>query len=402
MADLSKTPNEGARVRQRPRQDRFDPSDPPLPRRPGPFAAPFSSALDIARAIRSLAWLGILVLFLALTLKVDLVIFAGVLLAISLRRTADRVSRLTRIPTGWAVVLVLLLVLAFFAGIGWFFSQGIASQIDQLSRQLPTAADKFESIISQSSLGKVVIEHLQPASINPSTMMVLQNFFGVASNLVEVVGAVAVIMFLGLYFAVEANLYVAGLLRLVPPPRRGRVAEILHETASAIWYWMLGRLVSMTALGFLTAAGLWAIGVPLPIALGFLAGILTFIPFIGGVVSAIPSLLLAVSVNLDMALYVIALYIGVHLIEAYILVPLVQRQVVHLPPALTLSAQILFGVLAGFLGLLLATPLVAAALVIVRMVYVEDVLGDRGVIAPARCSNPNSLQKANDPGSPTS
>jgi predicted PurR-regulated permease PerM len=375
-------------VRQRPRQDLSDPSRLDQPSR---FATPFPSALDIARAVRSLAWLGILVLFLALTLKVDLVIFAGVLLAISLRRTADRVSRLTRIPTGWAVVLVLLLVLAFFAGIGWFFSQAIASQIDQLSRQLPAAADKFEAIISQSSLGKVVIEHLTPASISPSTMTVLQNFFGVASNLVEVVGAVAVIMFLGLYFAAEANLYITGLLRLVPPPRRGRAAEILHETASAIWYWMLGRLVSMTALGFLTAAGLWAIGVPLPIALGFLAGILTFIPFIGGVVSAIPSLLLAVSVSLDMALYVIALYIGVHLIEAYILVPLVQRQVVHLPPALTLSAQIVLGVLAGFLGLLLATPLVAAALVVVRMVYVEDMLGDRGATSPARCSDPNSL-----------
>jgi predicted PurR-regulated permease PerM len=399
MTDRSKTPNEGARVRQRPRQDRFDPSDPSRLDRPSRFATPFPSALDIARAVRSLAWLGILGLFLALTLKVDLAIFAGVLLAISLRRAADLVSRLTGIPAGCAVVLVVLLVVGFFAGIGWFFSQAIASQIDQLSRQLPAAAAKFESIISQSSLGKVLIEHLKPASINASPMTLLQNFFGVASNLVEVVGAIAVIMFLGLYFAAEANLYITGLLRLVPPPRRGRVAEILHETASSIWYWVLGRLVSMTALGFFTAVGLWAIGVPLPVALGFLAGILTFIPYIGAFVSGIASLLLAVSVNVDLAVYVILLYLVVHLLESYILVPLVQRRVVHLPPALTLSAQIVLGVLAGFLGLLLATPLVAAALVVVRMVYVEDMLGDRGSTSPARCSDPNSLQKANDSGS---
>jgi hypothetical protein len=68
------------------------------------------------------------------------------------------------------------------------FSQAIASQIDQLSQQLRAAAEKFKSIISQSSLGKVLIEHLKPASINPSPITVLQNFFGVASNLVEVVG----------------------------------------------------------------------------------------------------------------------------------------------------------------------------------------------------------------------
>ena len=85
-----------------------------------------------------------------------------------------------------------------------------------------------------------------------------------------------------------------------------------------------------------------------------------------------------VSVNLELAIYVVLLYLAVLLIEGYILVPLVQRRVLHLPPALTLSAQIVFSVLAGFLGPLLATPLVAAALVIIRMVCVEDVLGDLG------------------------
>ena len=110
--------------------------------------------------------------------------------------------------------------------------------------------------------------------------------------------------------------------------------------------------------------------------MGFLAGILTFVPYIGAFVSAVPCLLLAVSINLDLAVYVVLLYIVVHLIEGYIRVPLVQRRVVPLPPALTLSAQIILGVVAGFLGLLLATPLVAAAIVIIRMVYVEDVLGD--------------------------
>jgi predicted PurR-regulated permease PerM len=132
---------------------------------------------------------------------------------------------------------------------------------------------------------------------------------------------------------------------------------------------MMGRLFSMTALGVLTALGLWAIGVPLPVALGFVAGILAFVPYIGAIASAVPSVLMAAAVNLDLAIYVVLLYLGLHLIEGYILVPLVQRRIVHLPPALTLCAQLL-------LGLLLATPLVAATLVLVRMVYVEDILGD--------------------------
>jgi predicted PurR-regulated permease PerM len=106
-------------------------------------------------------------------------------------------------------------------------------------------------------------------------------------------------------------------------------------------------------------------------------GLLAFIPYMGAIVSAVPSVLIAGAMRLDLALYVIVLFVGIHTVEGYVLVPLVQRRVVHLPLALILSALIILGVLAGFLGLLLATPLVAAALLIVRMVYVEDVLGDR-------------------------
>ena len=130
----------------------------------------------------------------------------------------------------------------------------------------------------------------------------------------------------------------------------------------------------MTVLGIMTALGLWLLGVPLPVALGFLAGIMIFVPYIGSIASAIPSVIIAASINLTIAVYVIALDLGVHLVEGYILV---QRRAVHLPPALTLSAQVVLGFLAGFIGLLLATPLVAAMLVLVRMIYVEDILGDR-------------------------
>jgi predicted PurR-regulated permease PerM len=146
---------------------------------------------------------------------------------------------------------------------------------------------------------------------------------------------------------------------------------------------MLGRLFSMTMLGVLAALGLWLLRVPLPMALGLLAGIMTFVPYLGSIASAIPSVIIAASIDLMLAAYVIGLYLGVHLVEGYILALLVQRRAVYLPPALTLSAQVIFGVLAGFLGLLFATPLVAAGLVLVRMIYVEDIFGDRETGAPA-------------------
>ncbi|MBV9200838.1 MAG: AI-2E family transporter, partial [Alphaproteobacteria bacterium] len=340
--------------------------------------------VTISRALAYLGLVGLVILFLWLTLRVDLVIFGGVLFAISLRRAAETLSRLTRLPVGWSLLAVVLLILAFFSAVGWFFSQAIASQIQQLSEQLPAAAHKVGTMISQSSIGQTLMQHVNTGPVQTSPAGVLQSVFGVAVNVVEVVGGVIVIVFLTLYFAAEAGRYAGGLVRLVPPAHRARAAEVLHETANAIWYWMLGRLFSMTVLGIMTAVGLWLLGVPLPVALGFLAGIMIFVPYLGSIASAIPSVVIAASIDLTLAAYVIALYLGVHVVEGYILVPLVQRRVVHLPPALTLSAQIILGVLAGFLGLLFATPLVAAGLVLVRMIYIEGVLGDRGTGDPAR------------------
>lgn len=132
----------------------------------------------------------------------------------------------------------------------------------------------------------------------------------------------------------------------------------------------------MTVIGVVIGVGLWLLGVPVPGALGLLAGILTFIPYAGSVISAVPAVLLAFTIGSELALYTILLYVGAHVIEGYILVPLVQKRAAHLPPALTLSAQAILSVIVGIAGLALATPIIAAALVLTRMIYVEGVLDD--------------------------
>jgi predicted PurR-regulated permease PerM len=103
---------------------------------------------------------------------------------------------------------------------------------------------------------------------------------------------------------------------------------------------------------------------------------LTFIPFIGPLLSAIPVVLVAFSQSSTMALYTLLLYTAIQMLEGYVLTPNVQRRSVSLPPALTIAAQVLFGVLVGSLGLALATPLAAAGMVAVNRLYVEEVLED--------------------------
>jgi predicted PurR-regulated permease PerM len=133
----------------------------------------------------------------------------------------------------------------------------------------------------------------------------------------------------------------------------------------------------MAVVGVATTAGLWLLGVPFALALGVVAFVLDFVPYIGPILSAVPAILVAMTLGPMEALYVGLLYFGVQSLESYLLTPLVQQRAVQLPPALTILSQVLLGLLLGGFGLALATPLTAVGVVLVRELYVEDVLEDR-------------------------
>jgi len=128
--------------------------------------------------------------------------------------------------------------------------------------------------------------------------------------------------------------------------------------------------------GSLTTAGLWLLGVPLAVSLGMLAGLLNFVPNFGPWIAAIPAVLIGFLQGPQQALNVALLYLVLQTIDGYVLTPLIDRRSVELPPVLTITAQVLLGLAFGFIGLLLASPLAAVVMILVKMVYVEDVLGD--------------------------
>jgi predicted PurR-regulated permease PerM len=145
-------------------------------------------------------------------------------------------------------------------------------------------------------------------------------------------------------------------------------------------------MVSMLIVGVVTTLGLWLIGVPLALALGLLAALAEFVPNLGPLLAFAPAILLALTESTTQALAVLLLYLGVQGFESYVLTPLVEKRAVALPPALTILSQVLLGVLAGGMGLALATPLAAASLVLVQRFYVEDTLGDSLEVPPSSVS----------------
>jgi predicted PurR-regulated permease PerM len=135
-------------------------------------------------------------------------------------------------------------------------------------------------------------------------------------------------------------------------------------------------LIDMIVVGVLTGIGLALLGVPLALSLGVVAGLFTFVPYFGTIVSAIPAVLVALTQGWQTALWVLVVFLICHGIEGYIVAPLVQRRTVDLPPALTILSMTILGTIFGPMGVILGTPVAAAALVTVREAYVAEVLGD--------------------------
>ncbi len=185
-----------------------------------------------------------------------------------------------------------------------------------------------------------------------------------------VVGA-ALVVFTGFFLSLDPRGYVESVLRLVPHKGRAQLREALLEVGYNLKRWMAGMSVAMIMIFITTTAALWLLGVPAPLALGLIAGILNFIPFVGPILGAIPALAVALTVSPMMALWVLVLYTVIQQVESNALIPMVMRRAVRLRPAVTILFQMVMALLFGFLGLVVAVPLLAAARVLVRRLYID-------------------------------
>ncbi|HMJ64917.1 MAG TPA: AI-2E family transporter [Candidatus Binatia bacterium] len=312
------------------------------------------------------------------TRRVWLMCFAGVLLAVLLRRLADGVAKYTRLSSRWSLAVVYLCLLGILSFGGWLMAKPLSEQIDQLGERLPKAIEQVRSSVEQSSWGQALARQIRSGNdTSAGAQKALTHLTRVFSSTFEAVGSVLLVLFLGGYLAASPDLYTRGVTRLFPVRLRTKVRDRMSELGETLWHWIIGQLLAMTIVGTFIGIGLAVIGVPMPLALGLLAGLLEFIPFFGPLMAGTPAFLLAFTLSPTHALYVVALFIGVNFIENHFLIPLVHRRSVDLPPAVTLISLVAMGTLFGFLGMLLATPMAAVLLVLLRRDYVEGALEHR-------------------------
>lgn len=310
-----------------------------------------------------------------------LIIFAGILLGVFLSGVSGWISQHVPVPYKLALLLVVLFLLGGLVLVGWMAAPNLAQQVDQLGQSLSNAVQDLSQRLRQYEWGQALLAQA-PSSVNEvvsSQQDLLSQVTGLFSRTLSVITNFVLILFVGLYLAISPDLYVGGLVSLVPLGRRQRVRDVIQAVGHTLRWWLVGRIFSMTVIGVLSVLGLWLIGVPLAFVLGLLAGLLGFIPILGPILALVPPLLLALSNSPQQGLYVILLYAGIQIVETYFLTPMVQQRAVSLPPVLTISSQLILGLLFGFMGIAMAPPLAAMGMVLVQMLYVEDTLGDRSV-----------------------
>jgi predicted PurR-regulated permease PerM len=343
-----------------------------------PPAPPSDPQRDIYAVVRAIAIVGFIGFLLWLAGDVLLLLFAGVLVSIFIDGIASWIRRLTRVGTGASIALALLLLTLSLGVVGIYSAPDIAEQVEQLGVTLPQSVDNLHRQLDKYRWAKALLDQIPSASdLRSPGIGLVRKATGALNTTVVVLARLILIAFVGIFLTLQPGLYRRGVLRLIPISKRNRASEVLDAVGANLRSWLVGKVLSGVAIGVATWIGLQLLGIPLALFLSVLAALLSFIPNFGPFLAMVPAMLLGLMQGVSQALYVGLLYIGIQIVETYMLTPWLAHRTASIPPALTMLTQILLGVLFGGMGVIMAAPVTAAGMVLMRMLYVEDVLGDR-------------------------
>lgn len=301
-----------------------------------------------------LAWLGRVILML---------VFAAIVVAVMMTAMVDWLKAQLKLTERVSFALILFVITLVAALMLWLSGPSIIDQFATLQADLPQAVHQLIARVNGYGWGRwLMAEWSGYSQLSTSVSSALTRIGGIVVSTATVLAGGVLVAFLGLYLAAEPQVYFSGIQRATPKLYRATLNACAAKAVRNLRWWVLSQMLSMAAVGMIVALGLWALGVPLAGTLGVIAALLTFIPNVGPILSVIPAALLALAMSPTKGLLTVLLFMVVHFLEGNVITPLLERKIVRLPPALTMSTQLLLAVIAGPLGLALAAPLTAAAL----------------------------------------
>ena len=307
---------------------------------------------------RAAVWLGMAsaIALVVLLIQPLLIIFGGLVFAAMLDGGVRLLGRVLPIGRGWRLLIVVLLTIAFLLGTFYLTGVQVTEQVTQLRSTLETQAVRATSWLTQQGWMPAASDMSGLARQALSSVGRLTSWVGSA---VGGLTTIFMILVIGLFVAMDPRVYDRGLQWMIPEEHRAEFAVTTQRMGHTLRRLLFGRILGMVAEGFLTWIALMLGGVPMAMILGILTGLLAFIPNIGAFVSGALMVAVGFSAGVDTGIWAIATYLIVQTFDGYVLIPIVAKRTVDMPPALTLGTQILASALLGILGLALADPFTA-------------------------------------------
>ena len=350
--------------------------------------------------------------------------FLGILFGLAVSKGVDRLAFL-RIPRGARAGLIVLTFIGALVGFGASVAPTLREQGAEMQRKIPESIDRLEEWMAKKRGGplgmffgrrdSVALAPVAAPTTPPGVQTPANPAAGIASGTTQTAtqapdssaattlrqrlgqqfggvtrylfpflhstfaafAGLLLIIFLAIYTASDPDKYHRGMISLFPNRHRDRAGEIFSAIADNLRKWLVTQLIAMATIGAVTTVVLLIFQVKAAFALGVLAGLLEFVPTVGPILSAIPAVAMAFLDGPEKALYVAIAYVLIQFLENHLLIPLLMKGGMDLPPALTILAQALMALLFGFIGLMCAVPLLAASMVAVKMLYLERVIGEK-------------------------
>jgi len=307
-----------------------------------------------------------------------LLAFGALLTAILLGSLATIIADWTRLPEKLSLGFATLLVIAVIGVTLWLFGSQLSSQFSGVMKQVDAGQQYLQSMLARSGGGQ-----FGSTIAEKGTSLITSALTDIASLGFRFVEGAVVLVITAIYLAAEPQLYGRGIAAMFSPAARPRVREVITLVETALRRWLLGQLVLMLIVGVLTFVGLLLLGIPDSLALALIAGIAEIVPYVGPFISAVPALLVALTLGWWPLLWTAAIYLVVHLIEGYIAAPLLERHFITIPPALILIGIVAVDLVFGTAGIVLAAPITVVIYVLIKANYVADPLELEAARKPA-------------------
>jgi predicted PurR-regulated permease PerM len=340
------------------------------PRQTGPREQPgpsdFTDPATSREFHRAAVWVGMVVcVVLAWFLAQPLLLIIGGVVFAALLDGGVRLLGRAFPRVGRGVRLAIVAVFVACSLIGFFIVAGsqLAGQFEALRA---VVMDQITRLIDYGHRMGFVPQKEGAAQIGQQMVGSFGQVTAVLGTALGGLSSLLAIIVLGLFIAMEPRLYERGVAWMLPMAKRRDFYSTAEKMGHTLRRLMAGRLVGMAVEGLFVGIALSVIGVPMAPLLGVLTGLLAFLPNIGGIVSGVLIVLVGFSASTNIGIGAIFVYVAVQTFDGYVVVPMVARRAVDLPPALVLGCQLLFGALFGILGLALADPIVAMVKVLLE------------------------------------